>query len=41
MKFPVIWKLELSLLSPHVATAVARMPAYAEPPEKPAQARRD
>ena len=29
MKFLVLWKLELSLLSPHVAAAVARMPAYA------------
>ena len=27
MKFRVIWKLELSLLSSHVAAAVARMPA--------------
>ncbi len=32
MKFLVIWKLELSLLSPHVAATVARMPAYARDP---------
>jgi hypothetical protein len=37
MKFLVIWKLELSLLSPHVAAAVARMPAYAAPLEKSGQ----
>ena len=34
MKFLVIWKLDLSLLSPHVASAVARMPAYARPLEQ-------
>ena len=33
MKFLVIWKIELSLLSGHVASAVARMPAYAKPLE--------
>lgn len=33
MKFLVIWKLDLSLLSPHVASAVARMPSYAKPLE--------
>jgi hypothetical protein len=37
VKFLVIWKLELSLLSPHVAAAVARMPAYAQPLEKSGQ----
>ena len=34
MKFLVIWKIELSLLSSHVASAVARMPAYAQPLER-------
>ena len=34
MKFLVIWKIELSLLSSHVASAVARMPAYARPLER-------
>jgi muconolactone delta-isomerase len=37
VKFLVIWKLELSLLSPHVAAAVARMPAYAKPLENSGQ----
>ena len=37
MKFLVIWKLELSLLSSHVAGAVARMPAYARPLERSGQ----
>ena len=37
MKFLVIWKLDLSLLSPHVAGAVARMPAYALPLERSGQ----
>jgi muconolactone delta-isomerase len=37
VKFLVIWKLELSLLSPHVAAAVARMPAYAQPLETSGQ----
>jgi muconolactone delta-isomerase len=37
VKFLVIWKLELSLLSPHVASAVARMQAYAEPLERSGQ----
>jgi muconolactone delta-isomerase len=37
VKFLVIWKLELSLLSPHVAAAVARMPAYAKPLEQSGQ----
>ncbi len=36
MKFLVIWKLDLALLSPHVASAVARMPAYAKPLSRPA-----
>ena len=31
MKFLVLWRLDLSLLSGQVATAVAKMPAYAEP----------
>jgi hypothetical protein len=34
VKFLVIWKIELSLLSPHVASAVARMQAYAQPLER-------
>jgi muconolactone delta-isomerase len=34
VKFLVIWKLDLSLLSPHVAAAVARMPGYARPLEQ-------
>ena len=34
MKFLVIWKLDLSLLSPQVASAVARMPSYALPLER-------
>ena len=37
MKFLVIWKIELSLLSGHVASAVARMPAYAKPLENSGQ----
>ena len=37
MKFLVIWKLELSLLSSHVASAVARMPSYARPLERSGQ----
>ena len=37
VKFLVIWKLELSLLSPHVAAAVARMPGYAKPLEQSGQ----
>lgn len=37
MKFLVLWKLELALLSPHVAAAVARMPAYARPLETSGQ----
>ena len=37
MKFLVIWKLDLSLLSPHVSAAVARMPAYAQPLERSGQ----
>ncbi len=37
MKFLVIWKLDLSLLSPHVAAAIARMPAYAKPLEQSGQ----
>ncbi len=31
MKFLVLWRLELSLLSTEVVRAVARMPDYAEP----------
>lgn len=34
MKFLVIWQLDLALLSPHVASAVARMPTYAQPLER-------
>ena len=34
MKFLVIWKIELALLSGRVAAAVARMPAYAKPLER-------
>jgi muconolactone delta-isomerase len=37
VKFLVIWKLDLSLLSPRVASAVARMPAYAKPLEQTGQ----
>jgi len=37
VKFLVIWKIELSLLSGHVASAVARMPAYAKPLERSGQ----
>jgi muconolactone delta-isomerase len=37
VKFLVIWKIELSLLSPHVASGVARMSAYAEPLERSGQ----
>ena len=37
MKLPVIWKLDLALLSPHVASAVARIPAYAKPLEQTGQ----
>jgi muconolactone delta-isomerase len=37
VKFLVIWKIELSLLSRHVASAVARMPAYAKPLERSGQ----
>jgi muconolactone delta-isomerase len=37
VKFLVIWKLELSLLSSHVAAAVARMPSYARPLERSGQ----
>jgi len=37
MKFLVLWKLDLSLLSPHVAAAVARMAAYARPLERSGQ----
>jgi muconolactone delta-isomerase len=37
VKFLVIWKLELSLLSSHVAAAVARMSAYARPLERSGQ----
>lgn len=34
MKFLVIWRLELSLLSRPVMDAVARVPEYAEPLER-------
>jgi muconolactone delta-isomerase len=34
VKFLVIWKIELSLLSSHVAAAVARMSSYAQPLER-------
>lgn len=34
MKFLVIWRLELSLLSKPVLEAVARVPEYAEPLER-------
>jgi muconolactone delta-isomerase len=34
MKFLVLWRMELSLLSSEMAAAVARMPAYAGPLEK-------
>ena len=37
MKSLVIWKPGLSLLSSHVASAVARMPAYAQPLEESGQ----
>ncbi|HKT04943.1 MAG TPA: muconolactone Delta-isomerase family protein [Rugosimonospora sp.] len=33
MKFLVLWHLELTLLSPQMAAAVARMPEYAGPLE--------
>jgi muconolactone delta-isomerase len=34
MKFLVLWKLELSMLSAEVVRAVLRMPEYAEPLEE-------
>jgi muconolactone delta-isomerase len=34
VKFLVLWKMELSLLSGQMAAAVARMPRYAEPLEQ-------
>jgi muconolactone delta-isomerase len=34
MKFLVMWHIDLALLSPHLATAVARMPEYAGPLER-------
>lgn len=34
MKFLVLWRLDLALLSPHVASAVARVPEYARPLER-------
>ena len=34
MKFLVLWRIELSLLSREMATAVARMPGYAAPLER-------
>jgi muconolactone delta-isomerase len=33
MKFLVLWRMELSLLSSEMAAAVARMPRYAKPLE--------
>ena len=37
MKFLVLWRMELSLLSTEMAAAVARMPAYAGPLEQSGQ----
>ena len=34
MKFLVLWRIELSLLSKEMAAAVARVPAYAAPLER-------
>lgn len=34
VKFLVLWRMELSLLSSEMAAAVARMPRYAEPLER-------
>ncbi|HEY3753425.1 MAG TPA: muconolactone Delta-isomerase family protein [Pseudonocardiaceae bacterium] len=34
MKFLVLWRMELSLLSSQMAAAVARMPRYAKPLEE-------
>ena len=34
MKFLVLWRMELSLLSSEMAAAVARMPRYANPLEQ-------
>lgn len=34
MKFLVLWRMELSLLSSEMASAVARMPRYAQPLEE-------
>ncbi|GAB3874399.1 muconolactone Delta-isomerase family protein [Kibdelosporangium lantanae] len=34
MKFLVLWRMELSLLSAEMAAAVARMPKYAGPLER-------
>jgi muconolactone delta-isomerase len=34
VKFLVLWRLDLSLLSKPMAAAVARMPAYAQPLER-------
>lgn len=34
MKFLVLWRMELSLLSSEMAAAVARMPRYAKPLEE-------
>ncbi len=34
MKFLVLWRIELSLLSRHMAAAIARMPEYARPLER-------
>jgi muconolactone delta-isomerase len=37
VKFLVLWHLDLALLSPHLAAAVARMPEYARPLERSGQ----
>jgi muconolactone delta-isomerase len=37
MKFLVLWRMELSLLSSEMAAAVARMPQYARPLEQRGQ----
>ena len=34
MKFLVLWRIDLSLLSPEMAAAVARVPGYAKPLER-------
>jgi muconolactone delta-isomerase len=37
MKFLVMWRMELTLLSREMAAAVARVPEYAEPLERSGQ----